>query len=174
VRCNIRAIRCRRVAGAAVCPNVINIFRARGVEKDSLPRLSLPPPAPTPHRRHHHHHHRHHVPSSPAARIIPGPAPIFLLMHPPLRGRPQIFNLHFSSTHSSRRLPPPHLPPPSLSFPWRPTAEFSATISRRKCKCDGEKGTRKRRTFEGYVSRLLESFSSLAETPISSHLHGQT
>lgn len=65
-------------------------------------------------------------------------------MHPPLRGRPQIFNLHFSSTYS-RCLIPLHQPSSSSSLPpafrkgprlnsQRPHPEESVNAKREKGK----------------------------------------
>lgn len=112
------------------CPNVINIFRARGAEKDCLPSSFLHPPA---------------------ARIILAPAPIFLPMHPPPRGRPQIFNLHFSSTHSLIPLPHPSATTiaivpsrPPLRFPQRPPRLNSQRPHREESV--NAKGKRERRT----------------------------
>lgn len=99
-RCNIRNPmpegRQRR------CPNVINIFRARRVEKDSLPPPFLHPPR----------------------LVLFSPSPNFLADAPSAEGPPQIFNLHFSfplllpSTYS--HCLPLHQPslssPPSLSL----------------------------------------------------------
>lgn len=86
-RCNIRANpmpegRRRR------CPNVINIFRARRVEKDSLPPPFLHPPR----------------------LVLFSPGPNFLADAPSAEGPPQIFNLHFSFPF------PPTLP--AVSSPY--------------------------------------------------------
>jgi len=127
------------------CPNVINIFRARRVEKDSLPPPFLHPPR--------------------LVLFSPGP-PIFLLMHPPLRVRRR-FSICISLSPSciySRRLIPLHQP--SLSFspspPFRKGTQLNSQRPHREESVNAT-GKRERENVEllrAYVSRLLKSFSS--------------
>lgn len=121
-RCNIRAATpegCWRR-----CPNVINIFRALGVEKD------FPCPA---------------VSFVPRGTYYSRPAPIFLLMHPPRGGRRFSICISLppipSPISSPVRQPPPMFHSPrstplpralTLFLPGRPTAEFSAATLRGK------------------------------------------
>lgn len=83
------------------CPNVINIFRTWGVEKDSLFSLLLSSPLAPPF-------------SHPLRLILFSPGPNFLADAPSAEGWPQIFNLHFSSPIPVASIP---LTPSPSSFP---------------------------------------------------------
>lgn len=144
------------------CPNVINIFRARRVEKDSLPLPFLHPPR----------------------LVLFSPGPNFLADAPSAEGPPQIFNLHFSfphplplATYSSRLIP---LYQPSLSSsPSPPFRKGPRLNSQRPHREESVNATGKREWENVELPRARTSRDSskaflLAETPISSHLHGQT
>lgn len=92
------------------CPNVINIFWTWGVEKDSL--LSLPSFVS-----------RHSL--IPCGSYYSRPAPIFLLMHPPLRG-----GRRFSICISLHLFPPsPSLPLPYTDYHLRLLLPFLHLLS---------------------------------------------
>jgi len=142
------------------CPNVINIFRARRVEKDSFPLPFLHPPR----------------------LILFSPGPNFLADAPFAEGPPQIFNLHFSFL-SSHLFPPSHptiLHQPSLSSsPSPPFPKGPRLNSQRPHREESVNATGKRERENVELSRARTSRDSsraflLAKTPISSHLHGQT
>lgn len=141
------------------CPNVINIFRARRVEKDSLP-----PP----------------IPSSPAARIILT-RPQFSCRCTLRWGAATDFQSAFLfslSPYPSSRLIPLHQPSLSSS-PSPPSRKGPQLNSQRPHREESVNATGKRERENVELPRARTSRDSSraflpAETPISSHLHGQT
>lgn len=120
------------------CPNVINIFRARGVEKDCLPSSFLHPPR----------------------LVLFSPGPNFLADAPSAEGAAADFQSAFlfhlfpfaSSLCITIVLPPLLRKGPRLNS-QRPHREKSVNAKERR------KG-RERRTSEDCALRLFESFSS--------------
>lgn len=140
------------------CPNVINIFRARRMEKDSLPYSFIP-----------------------RGSYYSRPAPIFLLMHPPLRGRRR-FSICISPPFSPPHLfPPPHPLTSTIaiilslsSFRKGPRLNSQRLHREESVNATGKREWENVELPRAHTSRDSPRAFLLAETPISSHLHGQT